>query len=275
MSIPESVQMLGTNSDVGKVIFYDEKGIKHCFYNPSTDTSAPYAFAYSNITNFNFGSLNALTDGSYMFYRSKIESFETKLPNLRNGTQMFQGSNIKNFNIPLNNLTVGENMFNGSQYCTFGEDFMNSLDNLKNSRCMFWGSNIKNSSLYDQKFKNVTDAWAMFYGLSTPRVWKEVTFESLQNGSQICNGGVEEAHNLNLKSLTNGSNMFTSCNLDEETVIRILDTIPTYTSGTYYLHIGRRTNWIESETIANLLGTDTPIAAKNYSYKGWTVTVQS
>lgn len=68
--------------------------------------------------------------------------------------------------------------------------------------------------------------------------------------------------------------MFYNCNLDETSVLHILNTIPTYTGGTKELHLGKSTNYKNSTAIATLLGTTTPIAAKiNYSYKGWTITV--
>lgn len=78
-----------------------------------------------------------------------------------------------------------------------------------------------------------------------------------------------------LKSLSDGTNMFQNCNLDETSVLHVLNTIPTYTSGTHKLHLGKRTNFLDSTEIATLLNTTVPIAAStNYKYKGWTITVQ-
>lgn len=77
-----------------------------------------------------------------------------------------------------------------------------------------------------------------------------------------------------LKSLSDGSSMFSYCKLDKTSVLHILNTIPTYTSGTYRLHLGKRTNYQDSTDIATLLGTTVPIAAStSYNYKGWTITV--
>lgn len=68
--------------------------------------------------------------------------------------------------------------------------------------------------------------------------------------------------------------MFKGCNLDEASVLRILNSIPAKTSGTHPLHLGHSTNYLNSTEIATLLGTTTPIAAaSNYKYKGWTITV--
>lgn len=80
--------------------------------------------------------------------------------------------------------------------------------------------------------------------------------------------------NSTLPALAYGQDMFYGCNLDEASVLRILNSIPTWTSGTHQLHLGKRTNYLNSTDIAALLGTTTPIAAKtNYSYKGWTITI--
>ena len=77
-----------------------------------------------------------------------------------------------------------------------------------------------------------------------------------------------------LSKLTKGNNMFSSCNLDEASVLRILNSIPTYTSGSHPLHLGKRTNFLNSTDIATLLGTTVPIAAStSYKYKGWTITI--
>lgn len=80
--------------------------------------------------------------------------------------------------------------------------------------------------------------------------------------------------NSTLPALAYGIEMFSGCNLDEASVLRILNSIPTWNSGTHPLHLGKRTNYLNSTDIAALLGTTTPIAARsNYSYKGWIITI--
>lgn len=81
--------------------------------------------------------------------------------------------------------------------------------------------------------------------------------------------------NSTLPTLDYGQDMFYGCILDEDSVLRILNSIPTFTSGTHKLHLGKGTNYQNSTEIADLLNTTTPIAAANYSYKGWTITVQA
>lgn len=95
--------------------------------------------------------------------------------------------------------------------------------------------------------------------------------------------------NSTLPALAYGQDMFYGCILDEASVLRILNSIPTYTSGTYKLHLGKRTNYQTSDKVAAKLRTSTggtvstPIpAATNYrcvdddgNDKGWTITVQA
>lgn len=80
--------------------------------------------------------------------------------------------------------------------------------------------------------------------------------------------------NSTLPKLVYGQDMFIGCNLDEASVLRILNSIPTYTSGTHPLHLGKNTNYLNSTDVADLLGTTTPIAAStSYKCKGWKITV--
>lgn len=102
----------------------------------------------------------------------------------------------------------------------------------------------------------------------------EGDFHSLTNGTQFCRGCTSlYSFKANLPKLSNGASMFIDCVLNEESVLRILNTIPSYSSGSYPLHLGRNVNFASSNEIATLLGTNVPIAAGNYSYKGWTITI--
>lgn len=78
-----------------------------------------------------------------------------------------------------------------------------------------------------------------------------------------------------LPALTNGYHMFENCNLDEASILRILNTVPTYTAGGYhYLNLGKYTNFRNSTDVASKLGVTTPIAAtSSLKYKGWTITI--
>ena len=78
-----------------------------------------------------------------------------------------------------------------------------------------------------------------------------------------------------LSKLTDGSNMFHGCQLDKESVLLILNSLPAYTSGSHPITIGIH---IDYETDPDVLSAialadiaQTPVAEGG---KGWTVTVQ-
>ena len=98
----------------------------------------------------------------------------------------------------------------------------------------------------------------------------------LTNGTNMFYDGVLlTSFNAALPKLTNGTSMFRNCALDEDSILRILNSIPTYTGGSHSLNLGKRTNYLNSAEVAELLGEDTPIAAKQYTFKGWTLIVES
>lgn len=188
------------------------------------------------------------TNGYYMFYRcTKLTSFSVALPNLTNGDSMFYNcTSLTSFTGDLSSLTDGDNMFNG---CTGLTSWTVDLPNLTNGSYMFYSCTGLTS--WNANLPNLTNGSSMFHRCTSLTSW-----------------------NVALPNLTNGSSMFNSCNLDEASVLRILNSIPTWTSGTHQLHLGKRTNYLNSTDIATLLSTTTPIAAKtNYSYKGWTITI--
>ena len=67
-------------------------------------------------------------------------------------------------------------------------------------------------------------------------------------------------------SLTNASGMFSGCKLDKDSVQNIVDTIPTYTSGSHAITIGYDSTEITQE--------DEDAFDTTLANKGWTVTWQ-
>lgn len=196
-----------------------------------------------------------LENGTYMFYNcSNLTSWTVGLPNLTNGTYMFyQCSSLTSWATDLPNLTSGDHMFQG---CTALTSWTAGILNLENGNSMFYDcSNLTSFSGNLSKLAGASatnGGYYMFYNCS-----KLKTFNST------------------LPSLAYGQRMFYGCILDEASILRILNSIPTYTSGSHPLHLGKNTNYLNSTEIAALLGTTTPIAAGTYSYKGWTITVQA
>lgn len=170
--------------------------------------------------------------------------------NISDGSYMFQNcSKLTSWTVELPNLTNSNYMFSG---CSGLASWTVDLPNLTNGTSMFNGCSKLTS--FSGDLTNLTNGYGMFSTCS-----KLTSFNAETEG---------------LKSLSDGTNMFQNCILDETSVLHILNTIPTYTSGTHKLHLGKRTNYMNSTYIADLLGTTTPIAAAtNYSYKGWTITI--
>ena len=100
-----------------------------------------------------------------------------------------------------------------------------------------------------------------------PLSWK---LDSITDGTSMC----ESCTNLTtflhpLTSLSNGSNMFSGCNLSEETIKSILITIPEYTNGTHTLTLKMNSDAFKkfNEITGNNATTPGTIL-----YKGWNIT---
>ena len=100
-----------------------------------------------------------------------------------------------------------------------------------------------------------------------PLSWK---LDSITDGTSMC----ESCTNLTtfsfpLNSLSNGSEMFNGCNLNEESVENILLSLPEYTSGTHSLSLNMSAGAFEkfNEITENYL-----MAPGTISYKGWELT---
>lgn len=203
--------------------------------------------------------MSKISDGSYMFYSgldnpfSNITSFTADLTNLTNGRYMFFDCvKLTSWNVELPNLTNGDHMFYG---CNRFTSWTVDLPSLTDGAQMFGYCGGMTSFAGDLSelagTSSINGGYKMFTGCP-----KLTSFNSA------------------LPKLVHGADMFRDCILDEASVLRILNSIPTHTSETHKLHLGKRTNYMNSTDIADLLGTTTPIAAAtNYSYKGWTITV--
>lgn len=152
----------------------------------------------------------------------------------------------------------------------------------------------KNKSGNDQSLDiadlvNLTDGTGLFDGNKNLNIDWEISLPNLTNGDDMFQGCTSlTSFSGDIPSLTNGDNMFYNCILDETSALNILNSIPTHTDGeTHSLHLGKRTNYQTSGTVAAKLRTSTgrtvstPIpAATNYrcvdddgNDKGWTITV--
>lgn len=231
-------------------------------------------FRYNTDLNVDFNvDLPHLTNGTNMFYGCYgLISFTSELPNLADSSYMFCNCyGLTSFTGKLSTFTDARNMFYG---CSALTSFTAGLQDLVNGTSMFRNCAALTSWTID--VPNLTDGSFMFYNCTGLTSWT-VELPKLMSAKSMfnhCTGLT--SWTAELPNLTDGTGMFTGCILDEASVLCILNSVPTYTDGTHELHLGKRTNYLNSTEIAALLNTTTPIAAAtSYKYKGWTITVQS
>ena len=173
--------------------------------------------------------INDLTDDGEWIYL---------LPKLKMGSSLFYGgSKLTNFISDLSSLTDGYSMF---LYC---------------GKLKSWSTPLP----------KLTGANSMFYFTGMQR-W-DVPLPVLSNGNQMfCQCTSLTSFSVELPKLSNGTGMFQGCKLDKESALCILNSIPTYTSGSHPLFIGIH--------IDHQSDDDVLTAISNAEEKGWTMTVQ-
>lgn len=118
---------------------------------------------------------------------------------------------------------------------------------------------------------HVTDSSYMFIDNQNVTSWSidlpnATTATSMFSGSGLTEFAVDMPDGL-----TEADGMFSDCELDETSAVRILTTLPTYTEGSHNISIGKNSYWWFSQDVIEMLG-DTEAGDK--TYKGWTVTVE-
>ena len=200
------------------------------------------------------GDLKELVNGSEFFKFAQITSFSLPVPNLTKATEMFKGcKNLLSFNSNLPRLKYGIKMFeNDSNLQTFEVD---DLSTLVIGSFMFRNTGLSNFA-YDMS--NLIDGQGMFEGCKNLQsISSDLTV--LINGDRMfCNSKVDsfeiDTANLvfgnemfkntglkefkgNLKSLKSGQEMFKGCNLDQESIKLIAESIKDLTNNTDWTYI--------------------------------------
>lgn len=209
-------------------------------FNPlgsNPSTEGGYIVFSDGVNEYKFiGNFDAMTNGAHMFENHGLEREEYA-----------PAVSVSEWHINLPNLINGTDMFYGCKYLT---TFKGDIPKITNHNDMF--QNCSALTTFEGDVSSITNGNSMF--MSSPLT----SFAS------------------DLPNLTNGGYMFSNSSLDETSILRILNTIPT-TSERALLHLGSRVNFMNSAEIASLLGTTTPIAANNprtlYTYKGWSIIV--
>ena len=183
-------------------------------------TLGRYMFGYCyNLINFN-KTLNELTDGRGMFYRStKLENFDVQnLEKLTDGSYMFESTrSLTNFNTATPALIDGSYMFRRVWY---------SYES---------GNNWWNSDLTSSKYKTVSPLTLGSPVVSTePEEGEEsntetvpdrINFDSLSTANYMFAYTQLENFNYRLPKLPKADGMFLRCCLNKESVLSIVDTL--------------------------------------------------
>lgn len=176
--------------------------------------------------------LGSLKSGNSMFYNcDKLESLILDMPSLESGENMFYScSKLKSFTGSLSSLKRGNCMFEQTVIATFVTD---NLDSLESGNKMFWANKFLNWSIDLPKLK---DGFQMFYGSIRPGGNNGLqTFtadlSSLENGTQMF-AECSSLQNFNcvLPKLDSAVEMFKSCKLSPQSVMNIVESLPTKNS---------------------------------------------
>ena len=217
--------------------------------------------------------LATLRDGSYLFYENQnITNWAADMSNLENGWWMFYGCrSLKSFNSNINKLTKGTRMFQGTAGLTV---FNSELSSLVQGDIMFSSSNLSKWNIVLPNLKNA----GMMFMADIPLTEFCADLPKVQNADSMF-GMCKSLTKFRgvLPSLSNGNGMFNSCKLDARSVLCIISTVPTWTSGSHPLTIGCGcSNDDESkDAYAQEIGYESFTALNDaFIAKGWTVTWQ-
>lgn len=185
------------------------------------------------------GSYSVEGDLSGLVLEKKLTTWNASLASLQDGNALFRGFSIcESWTTVLTLLENGLNMFTE---CSKHKSWNVDLPSLKTGRGMFSYSWELGS--FKSYLPVMTDGQSMFAGDSSLKVFE-----------------------ADLPALDNGSGMFSNCQLDKNSALRVLNSIPTYTSGTHNLTIGIH---VDHQNDAEVLAAIDAATAK-----GWTLTVQ-
>lgn len=142
------------------------------------------------------------------FKNAGLVGFEGELPKLSDGFGMFLSSNLTSFNIKLPMLESGQSMFQNSPITYFDSD----LPEMWLGAHMFYRAKLTSFNTKLPKLNNAGFMFGKNSGLSS--------------------------FNAELPKLSLGDSMFNECIFNKESALRILNSIPAYSSGSHPLTIG-------------------------------------
>ena len=175
-------------------------------------------------------------------------------------TGYLQGATITAFVYDMPKLTTAQSCFHS---CKNLRIFMGSLQALTNGRTFF--TDCLSLVVFVSDLSALISAYGMFYGAAFERF--DAPLSQLADGTRM----YVDCRNLQifdseLTALSTGVMMFTSCQLNKASSLRVLYSIPAYESGSHPLTIGIH---VDNKTDEEVLE-----AIEGARAKGWTVTVQ-
>lgn len=208
--------------------------------------------------------LPLLKNATSLFYNNKkIKKFNADISSLTNGQTMFYNSTLEEFSLPLDSLTSGYYMFRGTKLHTF---HTTNLNNLTNAQSMFYGVFL-NIDTWTYDLPNVTNGeWGFPGGNLKIKQWKG-NLNKLSNGYNMFNNQQTLfSFESDLPQLSRADGFMSGTILNKQSALRVLTTIPKYTSGTHNLTIGIH--------IDNQFDEDIIAAINSANDNGWNVTNQ-
>ena len=217
--------------------------------------------------------LATLRDGSYLFHgNTNVTKWAADMPNLENGRSMFENNtNLTSFTGNLNSLIEGGRMFYLSTQLSV---FESALPSLERAQGMFIGCNLRKNWIIPMP--NIEYAPWMFQGAKIKGFLADLPKLTFGVSMFAYNTDFNRFRGT-LPKLSNGTTMFDSCKLDARSVLCIISSVPTWTSGEHLLTIGCGcSNDDESkDAYAQEIGYESFTALNDaFIAKGWTVTWQ-
>lgn len=216
----------------------------------------------TSLTSFPYD-MPKLQTGVRMFLKSPMKRFDRDISALQNGNAMFSQSEIEEFDAPLDSLQIAKNFF--AQSKRFRSFKTTSLENLTDAEDFLSFCYSLNVGIWGYDLPNLTNG-ANLLGHS-----KAIGFrgrlDKLQYARGMCSG--QSGFTLfeaDLPSLIDAQNFMNQTILDKASVLRVLTTIPAYTSGTHRITIGIHIDHQADEEVLAAIEAATA--------KGWTVTTQ-
>lgn len=221
----------------------------------------------TSLSSFNIDTINGITSGVSMFQNcTSLESFHATIPSTCTGgaRYMFYGTGLTEFTVDLpQQLTDMRNMFG---YSTSLTTFTSNLHDGCGCQQMFEGCTSLATVWPDRtEFWSLGGCSWMFKGCTSLTGW-HLSFPAGLTDVQGMFNGCTSFRNWTAQSMggvSSATGLFIGCKLSKASVQNIVNTIPTYTSGTHPITIG-----VDSTDI-----TQTEQDAFNTTLvgKGWTV----